>query len=149
MTEIGDDEPITLAEACPGRVYFITARASGTVKVGYSTNIRKRLIDLQTSASVQLAMEFSCAGDRELERTLHAFLKPYRVSGEWFRYGPHIHDLIDELCDFRSQKADDAGIDEWGVQITADELRQIVSAPHYGMDDIEIHACGNNVDNAT
>lgn len=140
LEEIGDDEPITLAEACRGRVYFITARASATVKVGYSTNVRKRLIDLQTSASVKLRMEFSCAGDRELERALHAFLKPYRVSGEWFRYGPHIHDLIDEMCDFRSVKADDIDMEEWGVPISAEDLQKIVSDPHYGMDDIQIHA---------
>jgi Meiotically up-regulated gene 113 len=140
MSEIGDDEPIILAEACRGRVYFITAMASGTVKVGYSTNVRKRLIDLQTSASVQLRMEFSCVGDRELERALHAFLKPYRVSGEWFKYGPHIHDLIDEISDFLSVKADDADMEEWCVPISADDLQKIVSDPHYGMDDIQIHA---------
>ncbi|ASR12111.1 hypothetical protein CHY08_34210 (plasmid) [Rhizobium leguminosarum bv. viciae] len=98
---------------------------------------------LQTSASEPLAMAFSCAGDRELERALHAFLSPHAVSGEWFRYGPYIHDLIDEMCDFLSEKAGDA--DEFGVPITASELRRIVTSPTYGKTDAEIHAvaCGN------
>lgn len=138
MMDIEDDEPISR-----GRVYFIVARKAGTVKVGFSANLRKRMIDLQTSASEPLAMAFSCAGDRELERALHAFLAPHVVSGEWFRYGAHIHDLIDEMCDFLSEKAGDA--DEFGVPITAAELRRVVTSPTYGKTDAEIHAaaCGN------
>lgn len=144
--DIGDDDPVTRR----GRVYFIAARQLGTVKVGFSTNLPKRLIDLQTSASTQLALEFSCAGDRGLERALHGFLLPYRATGEWFQYGPHIHDLIDEISDFLSEKGDDEDVSN--VSLSATEFHQIVSSPTFGKTDADIHAekvgaCGNNRDN--
>ena len=85
-----------------------------------------------------------------MERAIHAFLAPYRVSGEWFRDGDHIRDLIDELAMFVDRKADEEDIgDDMNVIVSAGDFQKITEDPHYGMGDEEIRACGNNVDNAT
>lgn len=146
--DIGDDDPVTTKLEV---VYFIRNEADRRVKVGYTTNLWKRFTDLKTASGAKLTLAFWCSGDRKLEAAIHDFLKPYRLSGEWFSAGAHIEDLIDEISDFLSEKADDE--DTRNVPLLASELQEIIKSQIYGLDDADISrrrkssACGNNVDN--
>jgi hypothetical protein len=66
-------------------VYFVRCPATGLVKIGYATNVRKRLAGLQTGSAAKL--ELLCTVDpvRYPERTLHHRFRADRVHGEWFR----------------------------------------------------------------
>lgn len=72
-------------------VYYLAF--SDRVKIGTSTNIRRRLLELQYDAV--LALE---RGGRQLEQSRHAQFGAHRVTGEWFRRHPeldrHINSLI-------------------------------------------------------
>jgi hypothetical protein len=65
-----------------GFVYFI--QGGDLVKIGYTTNIRQRLYDLQTSAPIDLVLLGLIPGTRALEKEYHKRFAAHRVRGEWF-----------------------------------------------------------------
>lgn len=71
-------------------IYFIRSDAGrDVVKVGLSSNPRKRLQSLKASSPYRLSLfasvEFSSRVQADwAERTMHCALSKYRMSGEWF-----------------------------------------------------------------
>lgn len=65
-------------------VYFAWSPEAASVKIGYSSNIKKRLIGLQTSSPYELVLFAYITGNKEFEAALHENLKDYRLKGEWF-----------------------------------------------------------------
>jgi predicted RNA-binding Zn-ribbon protein involved in translation (DUF1610 family) len=76
--------------------------AGDAIKIGYSTNIAKRVEQLQTACAehIKLVETWFDSRARQIECVAHEFLKPYRTSGkgEWFHITPLLAvDIINEL----------------------------------------------------
>lgn len=67
-------------------VYF--ASANGLVKIGYTTDLTKRLSAIGTGAGVQPQVLRIVEGGRPTERWLHKRFAKQRVYGEWFQFHP-------------------------------------------------------------
>lgn len=69
-------------------VYFVQDTRSGAVKVGFSTNVAKRVSGLRTSCPFPLRFLGSIPGGKERERELHAMFSCYfnRLCGEWYEH---------------------------------------------------------------
>lgn len=67
-------------------VYVLGTPGSLTVKIGTTTNLRKRLADIQRMSPVHLEALWTCPGGRELETRLHQHFKDFRSHGEWFAF---------------------------------------------------------------
>lgn len=90
-------------------IYFI--RCGSLVKIGYTTNLRQRLVDLRSDmewsgASLELLLKFP--GDKTMEKELHRHYKKYRVSlrswREWFHLKGELKDfLLANDCQFSIQ----------------------------------------------
>lgn len=65
-------------------VYFIHAPEVRRVKIGYSTDVEKRLIGLQTSSPCALRLIKIIPGGKDLEQRLHYRFRAHHVDGEWF-----------------------------------------------------------------
>lgn len=80
------------------RIYFITCRAAGMAKIGLSENPAARLMKMQRSCPLPLALEASFAQapgiksqSRECaERRLHEKHDSARSHAEWFRLTPEL-----------------------------------------------------------
>lgn len=69
-------------------IYFIRAKHSGSIKIGYTGNNPEiRLGQLQTASPEPLELIGCVEGGVEKERFLHQELASERVHGEWF-FGP-------------------------------------------------------------
>lgn len=67
-----------------GCVYFLGAGDGSRVKIGWSRNITRRLVALQTGAHQTLTVLHASPGGMSLERALHRVLASRRLRGEWF-----------------------------------------------------------------
>lgn len=65
-------------------VYFIQAVQLGLVKIGFSSNVPKRLLSLKTGCPDDLVILKIIPGGQEIERVLHKKFADIRVKGEWF-----------------------------------------------------------------
>lgn len=122
--DIGDDDPAR------SFVYFISNTSANLVKVGFSKNIGKRFIDLQTSAGAKLHLSLYFGGDRATEKAIHQFLASERTYGEWFDASEKTLTLLDEIADFLAKEDDDR--EYWDHVVTADDIGSIVTAEDYG-----------------
>lgn len=78
-------------------LYFIRS-SGGLVKIGITSNIQKRLANLQTSNPERLHVwAFIPRGGIALEKALHRKFINYRTSGEWFKISREIESLVDEM----------------------------------------------------
>lgn len=67
-------------------VYAIS-RADGPIKIGFTTQPRRRRSGLDTASPAKLDLLFFVEGSRAHERHLHQVLAAHRIRGEWF--SPH------------------------------------------------------------
>lgn len=67
-------------------IYVLGAPGSSTVKIGTTTNLAKRVADIQRMSPVPLEVLWTCPGGRELETQLHRHFKALRSHGEWFTF---------------------------------------------------------------
>ena len=79
-------------------VYFITARDIGICKIGVARDVEARRSSLQTASPVELVLEATLPGSRELEQRLHKRFAKHRVKGEWFTITDEIEKLIAEAA---------------------------------------------------
>lgn len=76
-----------------GLIYFIEADGLDAIKIGFTTDIGKRLADLKTALPVQLRLIGSVVGPASLEQSIHKSLKEHRITGEWFRRQPALDEM--------------------------------------------------------
>lgn len=69
-----------------GFVYLIQGERHTPVKLGYSTNVPRRVRELQCSNPAELHVLDVVPGTEATERQMHKHLAPYRLRHEWFRY---------------------------------------------------------------
>ncbi|WP_322500827.1 GIY-YIG nuclease family protein [Streptomyces rochei] len=65
-------------------VYVLGSPDGRTVKIGRTTNLSKRLADIQRMSPVQLTVLWTHPGGSALETNLHRHFKHLRSHGEWF-----------------------------------------------------------------
>ena len=75
------------------KVYFVEAVSTGLVKIGWTSNLEKRLYALRRGNAVELVLLKCIPGDRAVEAALHRRFRAYRVRGEWFRVDPLRSDI--------------------------------------------------------
>ena len=69
-----------------GFVYFIQCGGEyGPVKIGFSTNVKQRLWDLQLANPLELKLLFYMDAMKVTEKDLHKALENSNIRGEWFR----------------------------------------------------------------
>jgi len=89
-------------------IYFVRNRTARLIKVGFTSNIDRRLRYLETQSGVELQRLGSVAGTRWHERAIHAELKNFRETGEWFRDCPEVVKVVDRIIEHGVEKS---GID--------------------------------------
>lgn len=89
---------LTAPGTMEGAVYFIGhAGAADLVKIGYTTNIRKRLGSLQCANGRKLVVLHTVSGTMADERALHERFASARREGEWFEPTAELLAYINEL----------------------------------------------------
>ncbi len=78
-------------------VYLIADVANNVCKIGYSTNVKKRIKTLQTSYPHQLTIISAIHGDKLLEEQLHNLFSQYRLKGEWFILSEDIAEYFQDI----------------------------------------------------
>lgn len=77
-----------------GFVYFIQSEQGGPIKIGSTTDTRKRLRELQTGSPTRLMLIGLVEGSEDYERELHRKFFHLRLEGEWFLNGPELIDFV-------------------------------------------------------
>ena len=67
-------------------VYVLGTPGSHTVKIGRTTNLAKRVAEIQRMSPVPLVVLWTHPGGHELETNLHRHFAPSRSHGEWFTF---------------------------------------------------------------
>lgn len=128
LADLLDTDPITSHR---GIVYF--AEGGDGIKIGYTTDLGKRLADLRTAAASNITVaEYARAG-KDVERELHRLLASEHIAREWFRDTDKTVDLMYLISDFLDKFDDDIdGMDGRDCHIlTVEELRDIVARPYW------------------
>ena len=77
-----------------GNIYFIKPKGDGYMKVGYTTDVSRRLAELQAANPRKLRIVAVVPGTQKLEAAFHAVLAPYRTTGEWFKITGKVKRLL-------------------------------------------------------
>lgn len=85
LKAIADRERCEAEKTAAMRVYFIQQGETGAIKIGFSRNVKGRLVSLQASHSEPLRLLAEAPGGRRQESGLHERFHTARISGEWFR----------------------------------------------------------------
>lgn len=93
-----------------GKVYFIQAEKDGSVKIGYTANIERRIKALQTSTPQKLELLAAIPASMAIEKSLHKKYKKYRISGEWFRSS---QELLDDIEKYKSNGFEDSKLSKF------------------------------------
>lgn len=82
-------------------VYVLGTPGSNIVKIGRTTNLAKRVADIQRMSPVPLVVLWSCPGGHELETNLHRHFKTVRSHGEWFAFAEDPVSLVRQAVESR------------------------------------------------
>ena len=77
-------------------IYFIRAKDSGNIKIGYSENPKKRKAGLQTAHYEELEFVGIMDGTLKDEAKLHEKFSRSNIRGEWFHPSPEILEFISQ-----------------------------------------------------
>lgn len=75
-------------------IYFVQTADNQYVKIGYATDVQKRLGSLQTGSPQPLKLIGTQPGDQPVERKLHERFHHLRRQGEWFETAPALVEYI-------------------------------------------------------
>lgn len=79
-----------------GSVYFVSAGVGGPIKIGWSTDVDRRIDELQTANPVKLTLVATVPGTMADEARLHELFAHLRIQSEWFRHDDEILNFIEE-----------------------------------------------------
>lgn len=80
----------------PGEVFFLRDAQQFRIKIGYSTNSRKRVNNLRLMSSTPLDLVGRIPAPQWYERRLHKAFGEQRTHGEWFGESDELLELIAE-----------------------------------------------------
>lgn len=75
-------------------VYVLSAVGSGRVKVGFTTDLSKRIEDMSTGCPFDLEVMAFIGGGRLLEQTLHEALSLHHARREWFHDNDDVRNIV-------------------------------------------------------
>ncbi|NIA72299.1 hypothetical protein HBA54_27285 [Pelagibius litoralis] len=76
-------------------VYFAQAGDAGPIKIGFASDVEKRLAGLQTGNPEPIRLlNIVPDGTRSLEARIHAKFGEHRLRGEWFRPAPEVLEFV-------------------------------------------------------
>lgn len=81
-----------------GFVYFVSARETGLIKIGFARDVAKRFRNLSTMGGAVIELIASTPGTLKTERRLHKRFAADRAYGEWFRASPALLAHIEALA---------------------------------------------------
>ena len=94
----------TTQGALPAYIYFIQTVPTYAIKVGLTGNLNARTRDLTTASPFALRLRARLKLGRvqrseahRIERTIHTYLTPCHLRGEWFTQASLIRNLIDHV----------------------------------------------------
>lgn len=76
-------------------VYFAQAGENGPIKIGFATNVVRRMWELQVNSPDRIQALGTIEGDQTAERALHRRFSEDRISGEWFRPSSALLSLVE------------------------------------------------------
>lgn len=76
-------------------IYFISH--TEYIKIGYTSDIARRLTELQTSCPIKMSVLALIEGEMSDEIALHDKFSHLSSHGEWFHYSAEIDDFINKL----------------------------------------------------
>jgi hypothetical protein len=79
-----------------GDVYFVACGAEW-IKIGFATDMAKRLKALQAANPIHLTLLHTIRGTLQTEREFHTKFASIRGTGEWFRAEPELLAFIESL----------------------------------------------------
>lgn len=88
-------------------IYFLLSPETNTVKIGFTTNVDKRLSVLQTGSPYQLQLVKVISGSPRKEKQLHQKFAEYNIRGEWFTWCDTIKNYVDELTPYKENISND------------------------------------------
>jgi hypothetical protein len=88
---------IEYKKRCPGFIYFVQGESGGPIKIGFATDVKKRLASLQTGYPETLILLHSIPGNVKDEEYFHSKFMCFRLRGEWFRPCDDILSLTSDL----------------------------------------------------
>lgn len=78
-------------------IYFVQDGQHPLVKIGYASDVRRRIASLQTANPNRLNVAGVMVGfSMEGERQLHGHFEKDRIRGEWFRFSADLREYIDK-----------------------------------------------------
>lgn len=80
-----------------GSIYVVERDTDSAVKIGWTSDIRRRLHDLKKDEQAAIVLLVVFPGDKPDELRLHARFAAHRVDGEWFRACPEIDAFLKAL----------------------------------------------------
>ena len=80
-----------------GPVCYFVGGNSGPVKIGYATNLRSRLQNIQEGSPHKLGVLATANGGPFRERAYHQQFAAHHIRGEWFERTPEIIAEIERL----------------------------------------------------
>lgn len=92
MNKEAAEEETRVPPAGNSVVYFI--KSDGLIKIGFSTNLKKRLQTYATHNAFDVDLLGTIPGEQSLEKELHAKFRQFRVHREWFRFVQEIQDYL-------------------------------------------------------
>lgn len=84
-------------------VYFLRMGEDGPVKIGISSDVKKRVKTLQTAIPYELKLLGAIPGGARAEAFLHQLFDSYRLKGEWFTADPVLLSFLTDLVKARSE----------------------------------------------
>lgn len=76
-------------------VYVIGNKEMNICKIGFTNNIFKRIIAIQTGCPFKLEIFCVVEGSVQTEKKLHEKYKDLRMNGEWFRYEGKLKESVE------------------------------------------------------
>ena len=77
-------------------VYFVQSEENKLIKIGYTTNLKKRLSKMRTDSSTPLKVLFAMEAYRLEEKSIHSALFKCNIHGEWFAPSAELLEYIEE-----------------------------------------------------
>lgn len=137
-----------------GWVYFI--RAGDAIKIGFSAQPKRRILDLQTSHHVELELLAWVPTNILTEREAHQRFGHLLIRGEWYQAGSDLMEFISTVAPPAPKVATVAPIPSpihrprpaTKVYMTQEIRALIAKRNAYGADTPEGHACSNLIEQA-
>lgn len=78
-------------------IYFALECRSGSVKIGVTENLKRRLAAIRTNSPHEIVLLAQIPGDERLETYVHDSLSACHIRGEWYRFTPEMFSIIETL----------------------------------------------------